>query len=58
MRLPEDLITQHTIQPEEEGGFQIELVGEMARMIEVALDAELGSRSAESALNDAERRLY
>ena len=56
MEIVRSLIERVIIHPREASGFEIELIGEIARMVEVSLDAELGPRKAKTALHDAERR--
>ena len=44
------------MQPVEGGGIEIEIVGELASMVEVALAPEGGGAKTKTALRDAERR--
>ena len=56
MEVVRSLIERVMIHPGMEGKFEIELEGEIARMIELCLDAELGTKKAKTTLHDAERR--
>ena len=56
MEVVRSLIERVMIHPGKEGKFEIELEGEIARMIELCLDAELGTKKAKTTLHDAERR--
>ena len=50
------LIEHVTIHPREDGSFEIELEGELTRMIEVSLEADCGPKNKNTTLADAERR--
>jgi site-specific DNA recombinase len=50
------LIERVAVTPLEGGGFEIEIEGELARMVEIAMESEAGPRNAKTALRDAERR--
>ena len=50
------LIERVTVHPREDGSFEIELEGELTRMIEVSLDTERGPKNKKTTLADAERR--
>jgi len=56
MEIIRTLIERVNIHPREDGKFEIELFGEIARMVEVSLDAERGSKNKKTTLRDAERR--
>ena len=51
------LIDHVNIHPRENGGFEIKILDEIARMVEVSFDAELGSKNNKTTLRDKERRL-
>jgi DNA invertase Pin-like site-specific DNA recombinase len=50
------LIERVAVKPAEGGAIEIEIVGELASMVEVALAAEDGGAKTKTALRDAERR--
>ena len=56
MEIIRSLIERVVVHSSKEGGFEIELEGEIARMVEISLDAERGPRKAKTALHEAERR--
>ena len=50
-------IERVAITPLEGGGFEIGIEGEVARMVEIAMEPEGAPRNAKTALRDTERRL-
>ena len=56
LEIVRSLIERVAVQPVEGGGIEIEIVGELASMVEVALAPEGGGAKTKTALRDAERR--
>jgi hypothetical protein len=56
LEIVRSLIERVAVKPAEGGAIEIEIVGELARMVEIALAPESGGPNAKTALRDAERR--
>jgi hypothetical protein len=50
------LVERINVHPRGNGHFELEIVGEIAKMVEVALEAEPNSKNKKTALHEAERR--
>jgi site-specific DNA recombinase len=56
LEIVRSLIERVAVQPAEGGSIEIEIVGELASMVEIALAPEGGNAKTKTALRDAERR--
>ena len=56
LELLRSLVEKIVVHPMESGGFEIELIGEIAKMVEIALETERGAGNKRTALSEPERR--
>ncbi len=56
LELIRSLVEKIVVHPKEGGAFEIELVGEIAKMVEIALQYDRGLPNIRTAFNEVERR--
>ena len=50
------MVEKIVVHPKQGGAFEIELIGEIAKMVEIALEYDRGPSNRRTALNEVERR--